>query len=285
MAKLTGNAELHSEAGKPLCSLADINVLEVGEKERIYGGLIPPRLLEMFAISPESFRGTDGERKVIFIAPPGLGLLRIEVRLHQEDRDTVFFLDLADTPYRQMELSFCIISDPAAPRFDVDRDLSGRDNCFATMGRNVPEELRAMAAGLFPNQTRRGLRMFGEFFPRLERFVDALGMEMIVADPLTYDNAIRYERYGFDYLTGRRLMQEIDEGFRPGGGLYRRLDGSTPFRVPGMELTVRGRSWAIHDGILDQPWDGVQIYKMVGASAGINTFPDREREEDVSSQR
>lgn len=285
MARLAGNAELRSAGGRPLFSLVDVNALEVAERERIYGGLIPPRLLEMFAISPTSFCGADGKRKVAFIAPPGLGLVRIEVRLRPEDNDTVFFLDLADTPYRQMELSFCIISDPAAPRFDVDRDTAGRDNCFATMGRNVPEELRAMAAGLFPNQTRRGLRMFGEFFPRLERFVDSLGMEMIVADPLTYDNAIRYERYGFDYLTGRRLMQEIDEGFRPGGALYRRLDGSTPFRMPGMDRTVRGRSWAIQDGIMDEPWDGVRIYKMVGASAGINTFPGREREEDVSSQR
>lgn len=80
-------------------------------------------------------------------------------------------------------------------------------------------------------------------------------------------------------------MKEIDDGFRPGGLLYRRLDGSTPFRMPGMERTVRGRSWAIHDGILDEPWDEVRIYKMVGVSAGINTFPDREREEEELSQR
>jgi hypothetical protein len=45
--------------------------------------------------------------------------------------------------------------------------------------------------------------------------------------------------------------------------------------MPGMELTVHGRSWAIHDGILDEPWDGVSIYKMVGASAGVDTFPQR----------
>ena len=77
-------------------------------------------------------------------------------------------------------------------------------------------------------------------------------------------------------------MREIDEGFRPGGELFRRLDGSTPFRMPGMERTVRGRSWAIHDGILDEPWDGVRIYKTIGASAGINSFPNREQEEESS---
>ncbi|HEY6871095.1 MAG TPA: hypothetical protein VI298_00075 [Geobacteraceae bacterium] len=284
MARLPGNAQLLA-ADRPLFSLADVNALDVAAKERIYGGLIPQRLFDMLVVSREDFRGADGERKITFIAPPGLGLLRIEVRRHPAERDTVFFLDLADTRYRQMELSFCIISDPSAPRFDVDRDLSGRDNCFATLGRNIPEELRAMAAGLFPSQCRRGLRMFGEFFPCLERFVDSLGVEMIVAEPLTYGNAIRYEQYGFDYLTGRRLMREIDDGFKPGGILRRRLDGSTPFRMPGMERTVRGRSWAIHDGILDQPWDGVRIYKMVGVSAGINTFPEREREEEEPSRQ
>ncbi len=282
MARLAGNAQLRNPAGKPLFCLADINVLGVPEKEAIYGGLLPPRLLEMFGIARDTFQGRDGLRKVTFIAPPGLGLLRIEVKLDPSDRDALFFVELADTRYRQMEFSFCIITDPAAPRFDVDVDQYGRDNCFATMGRNIPEEIRAMAAGLFPNQTRRGLRMFGAFFPLLERFVDSLGIEMIVAEPLTYDNAIRYEKYGFDYLTGRRLMLEIDEGFAPRGPLFRRLDGSTPFRQPGMERTVRGRSWAIHDGILDVPWDDVRIYKMIGEDAGINTFPGRESEEGQS---
>ena len=132
-----------------------------------------------------------------------------------------------------------------------------------------------MRAGLFPNQTSRGLRMFGEFFDLFERFVDSLGMEMIVAEPLTYDNAIRYEKYGFDYLSGRRMMLEINREFRPGGVLFRKLDGSSPFRMPGMEKTVHGRSWAIHDGILEEPWDDIKIYKIVGEFAGINTFPER----------
>jgi acetoin utilization protein AcuC len=102
-------------------------------------------------------------------------------------------------------------------------------------------------------------------------------MDLIVAEPLTYDNAIRYERYGFDYVVGKRLMQEIAAGFAPGGVLFGRLDGSTPFRQPGMEKSVLGRSWAIHDGIMDEPWDGVRIYKTIGVHAGVDTFPDRER--------
>lgn len=277
MARLPGNEELRDLQGALLGTLHDINRLEIRQKERIYGRLVPPRLCALLAVSPETFCSSDGERRVRFIAPEGLGLMRIEARLTPAAGDAVFFLEAADTQYRQMELSFCIINDPHSPRFNVDLDSGGRDNCFTTLGRNIPEEIRAMEAGLFPNQTHRGLHMFAEFFPLFERFVDALGMEMIVAEPLTYDNAIRYEKYGFDYLTGRRLMHQIDEGFRPGGVLYRRLDGSSPFRLPGMERTARGRSWAIHDGIMDEPWDGVSIYKMIGEDAGIDTFPGRER--------
>lgn len=277
MARLTGNEQLCS-GGRVLHSLREINRLLPAERDRIYGGLLPERLRQLLGIAPAGFSDTAGRRLVRIIAPEGLGLARIEVRRAPDDRDTVFFVELADTHYRQMELSFCIIADPDAPRFGVDRDSAGCDNCFATLGRNIPEELQAMAAGLFPNQTRRGLKLFGEFFALFERFVDALGMEMIVAEPLTYDNAIRYEKYGFDYITGKRLMLEIDREFQPGGLLHRRLDGSSPFRRPGMERTVRGRSWAIHDGIMDEPWDEVRIYKMIGEHAGIDTFPGREPE-------
>jgi hypothetical protein len=278
MTKLAGNQALQDRDGRLLTTLAAINRLPVAEKEAIYADLLPPRLLTLLQIDRLTLCNPDGQRLVQVIAPDGLGLVRIEVRHRPEAADTVFFVELADSQYHQMEFAFCIIADPTAPRFAVDVTEAGTVNYFTSHGRNLPEELRAMAAGLYPNQTRRGLRLFGEFFHRLERFTDSLGMEMIIAEPLSYDNAIRYERYGFDYLTGKRLMLEIDGEFQPGGRLFRRLDGSSPFRMPGMERTVRGRSWAIHDGILGEPWDGVQIYKMIGTEAGIDTFPGREQE-------
>jgi hypothetical protein len=275
MSILTGNIQLVSEQGRELTSLRVINELETAEKERIYSSIIPPRLFEFLKISPETLSGLDGLRRVTIIAPQGMGLARIEVKRHPDDPHTVFFLDIADTHYRQMDLSFCIISDPSTARFDVDLDSSGNDNCFTTLGRNIPEEIGAMRAGLFPNQACRGLRMFGEFFALFERFVDALAMDMIVAEPLTYDNAIRYEKYGFDYLSGRRLMEQIDREFAPNGSLTARLDGSTPFRRPGMEKSVHGRSWAIHDGIMDEPWEDVRIYKLIGVDAGVKSFTAR----------
>jgi len=281
MAIIPENKPLISAAGQQLFALTHLNALETPEKEAIYRRLIPPRLLELLSIPQQG----DSSERIKIIAPEGLSLARIEVRSDPADRRTLFFLDIAETHYHQMELSFCIINDPDAPRFAVDIDEKGNDNCFCALGRNIPEEIRAMRAGLYPNQTSRGLRMFGEFFQGFERFVDSLGMEMITAEPLTYDNAVRFERYGFDYLSGRRMMLEIDREFRPGGILFRKLDGSTPFRQPGMERTVHGRSWAIHDGILDEPWEEltineildapweeVRIYRMVGKPAATRTF-------------
>lgn len=271
-----GSHHLLDPDGLPLFSLLDINRLPVASKEEIYRCLLPEKLFDLFPLDRGNLCGPDGRSMVNFICPEGLGLLRIEVRLRPTDRDCIFFVEVADTPYRQIELSFCLINDPDAPRFNIDVDPSGRDNNFGTMRRNIPEEIRAMQAGLSPNQVRRGLKMFSDFFRRFELFVDSLGLDTIVAEPLSYSNAIRYEKYGFDYITGKQLMLWIDREFRAGGELYERLDNSTPFRVPGMEKTVRGRSWAIQDGILPCPWDDIKIYKVVGVDAGINTFPDRQ---------
>jgi len=126
MSILQENKPLLSAAGKPLFSLTQINSLAPAEKESIYRGLIPPRLLSLLQIPLQG----DSAGKVKIIAPEGLSLARIEVRSNPYDRHTVFFLDIAETHYHQMELSFCIINDPAAPRFAVDVDVNGVDNCF-----------------------------------------------------------------------------------------------------------------------------------------------------------
>ncbi len=287
MSRLPENPPLYASSGRRISSLADINALDTDEKESIYRNLIPRRLFSLLSTAPPDMILSGVGCHATIIAPEGMSLARIEVRLRPEDRRTIFFLDIAETHFHQMELSFCIINDPFAPRFNVDVDVNGIDNCFATLGRNIPEEIRAMNAGLYPNQTSRGLRMFGEFFHTFERFVDSMDMEMITAEPLTYDNAVRYEKYGFDYLSGRRMMMEIDREFRPGGILFRKLDGSSPFRQPGMDRTVHGRSWAIHDGILDEPWDelaintildepweDIKIYRMIGQPVSVRTFTE-----------
>ena len=264
-------AHLLDPAGLPLFSIREINALPQQVKEAIYATIVPQIVFWYYGFDRETFYH-DKESKINFICPEGLGLLRIEVRRNPEDKDCLFFVEVADTPYRQIELSFCLINDPDAPRFDIDRDEDGRENSFATVRRNIPEEIRAMQAGLSPNQVRRGLKTFKAFFARFERFVASLGIDMIIAEPLSYSNAVRYENYGFDYITGKQLMLWIDREFQKDGVLYRRLDDSNPFRQRGMEKTIRGSSWAIHDGILDEAWDNIRIYKTVGQHAGINTL-------------
>ena len=69
-------------------------------------------------------------------------------------------------------------------------------------------------------------------------------------------------------------MKEIHEEFQEGGDLIRKLADNNPFRSSDAWQSVRGRSWAIHDGILGHPFTGFQMYKRIGKDAGVNTFPD-----------
>ena len=69
-------------------------------------------------------------------------------------------------------------------------------------------------------------------------------------------------------------MQRIHEGFSPGGVYRQRLDNSTPFRDPTQADSIRGRSWAIHDGVLDETWDRIKLIKRIGILVGANTAPN-----------
>jgi acetoin utilization protein AcuC len=171
------------------------------------------------------------------------------------------------------ELSLVQINDPRAPRFAIDRDEEGQDTLLGTASRNQVEEQRALAAGLAPGQVRRGLRMLGAVLESMDDFCRLLGCEFYLVEPLFYHSAILYERRSCGYFLGRERMEEIHAGFLPGGELHRRLDDSSPFRRRGLDHTARGRSWAIHDGILGEAWQGVKMFRAPETSAGISTFP------------
>ena len=74
----------------------------------------------------------------------------------------------------------------------------------------------------------------------------------------------------------KRLMERIHTGFGPGDDLTARLDGSTPFRRPEAANSIRLRSWAIHDGLLGEPFTNVTMYKRLGKHAGVSTTSDCE---------
>jgi acetoin utilization protein AcuC len=187
--------------------------------------------------------------------------------------DPVLYAHLTDTMNGQVHVLLYILNDPDSPRFDVDKLPDGTRTRFGTAYRNFEAEKASLEAGLAPGQVRRGLRLLGSAVDAFEEFVRSLGHNMYFVEPLYYHNAVIFERYGFGYQQGKRLMDVIHAEFQPGGDLAARLDGSTPFRSAEAAGSVRLRSWALHDGILDEPFTNVTMYKRLGKSAGITTTP------------
>ncbi len=193
---------------------------------------------------------------------------------HQADfPDPILYGHLTDTVNGQIHVLLYILNDPNSPRFDVDRMPDGRPTRFGTLGRNLEAEKSALEAGLAPGQVRHGLRLLNPAVIAFENFVEELGHDLYFVEPLYYHNAVIFERYGFSYQQGRKLMERIHTGFSEGGDLIKRLDDST-FRSVQAENSIRLRSWAIHDGILGEPFTNVTMYKRVGKHAGISTTAD-----------
>jgi len=259
--------------GQRLVSIHQINNLPEAQKEGIYRSLVPPEALFRFDIPPTL---TDSRGRPLIECTCKADTSSVVLMLwHNRDaQDPVLQLEMADTSTNQLEVLLFIVNDPSSERFDIDRMPDGRTTNFGFDRRNIEEEIRAMAAGLAPGQVRHGARLARRVVPRFEEFVARLGHDRFHIHPMAYHNAILFERYGFAYAIGRGKMEWIHQEFAPGGVLHRRMDGSTPFRRPGAEVTVRGRSWAIHDGILRESFYGVRMYKRIGVHAGICTFPN-----------
>jgi len=254
-------------------SIAAINQMPEEDKLRIYSRFIPRPLLDRFGIAPD-FKDTLGRPLLELRCRPAATDVVVDLRHVYGAQDPLLYAHLTDTINGQVHVLLYIVNDPESPRFDVDRMPDGRATEFGTFQRNLEAEQAAMEAGLAPGQVRRGLRMLQHSIDAFEEFVRSLGHSVYFTEPLYYHNAIIFERYGFRYQVGRRLMERIHAGFCPGGDLYERLDGSTPFRRPEFHGSIRGRSWAIHDGILGQPFTQVTMYKVVGERGGVVTFPD-----------
>lgn len=255
-------------------SIRGINNLPEDEKQAIYGTLLPDWLAD-YGITPTT-SATERFPNVIFRCPAGTRAMEVTVRRHPADRDPLLYLNMADTFNNQLLVLLVIVNDLDAPRFNIDVDQHGNPTHFGTVSRNIPAELAAMQAGLAPGQVRQGLRAFKRSIPIFEEFVRKLQHDLFLIEPLAYHNAIIFERYGFNYIKGKGEMLRIHQEFQPGGFLHSRLSADNPFRHPEAWKSVRGRSWAIHDGILGHPFTGFQMYRRLGVEAQINTFPDAE---------
>ena len=253
-------------------TIGGINNLPENEKRAMYLRIVPHALLERFRLPAADSQRIQNFTKFKF-AP---GSSDVEFSLFHEERfpDPILYGHLTDTLNGQIHILLYILNDPHSTRYNVDKTPDGQTTKFGTLRRNLDAETAALANSLAPGQVRRGLRMLPEATLTFEQFVKYLGHDMYFVEPLYYHNAIIFERYGFAYQEGRHFMDRIQAGFSAGGDLLPRLDNSTPFRQPAAQNSIRLRSWAIHDGILGEPFTSVTMYKQVGKSADLNTCPD-----------
>ena len=247
-----------------------VNRLPDEEKREIYARLIPPNLLERFNLSPP-FIDEDGNKLLSFNCPPGSSSAETTLFHRYGFPDPILYGHISDTINGQVHVLLYILNDPTSPRFDIDRMPDGRNTQFGTKLRNIPAEIAALQFGLSPGQVRRGLRLLGDAIQAFDRFVAGLGNALYFIEPLYYHNAILFERYGFAYEKGRKLMERIQAGFASAGDLFARLDGSTPFRSPIAADSIRLRSWALHDGLLGERYSGVTMYRHIGKHFHIDT--------------
>jgi len=261
-----------------MARISRLNCLNEREKQGVYRLLIPNKILKLFEIDPESGKNKQKEQVVCYECPEGSAEAGIEIKARPSDQDPIFYIEVSDSrDLIQLQWDFILINDIRAPRFNTDVTQEGKDRWFYWDTRNLPEEIRAVEAGLAPGQTRPGLRLIDELNQCLDQFCLTLGLKSIFMEALFYHNAIAYERNGFRYFQGEKIMKMIDKEFQPGGRIYKLLDDS-PFRRRSFYNSVRGRSWAIHDGILkelDDPeidnWTPPKMYRMTGEYFNIHT--------------
>ncbi|MFN2158330.1 MAG: hypothetical protein ACK2U3_17600 [Anaerolineales bacterium] len=268
--------EQYSEA--PIL-LSQINLLPENIKKRVYRILIPPELLARFQIDPVSWKGAGGGLHVRLDARAGSNSVRLMAFSDDDRMDEFFHLEISDNAEGSLEIKMLQLNDPQSPRFgtvinrEVDQDVTGK------AGRNLEEEQRAMEAGLAPGQIRDGLGALKITLNQFETFLAATGHRAYFLEPQFYSAAWLFEKRGFAYVRGHKLMDNIHAEFQHGGRLHQALDSSTSFRKPDAWRFVRGRAWAIHDGILEaisEKWEDLRMVKQVGRKAGVETFPGAE---------
>ena len=251
-------------------TIAGINQLPDEDKREVYSRLIPRQLIERFKFN-STFLDHEGNQLLSLRCKSGNPSVEMTLKHRFDFPDPLLYGHLTDTITGNIHILLYILNDPESPRFDVDRMPDGRPTVFGTQFRNLVAENAAMEAGLAPGQVRRGLRMLWDAILGFEKFIDSLGQTIYFAEPLYYHNAVLFERYGFAYQKGRKLMERIQTGFSPGGDLIWRLDQTTPFRNPEAANRIRLRSWAIHDGLLGEPFTDVTMYKHLGKSANLDS--------------
>jgi hypothetical protein len=271
--KPRSNQSEQSKTPASASTIGGINRLPAHEQRTIYARAIPRELIQKYKINPYM---VDQQGRDLLILDYPANSTSTEIFLYHEFGfpDPVLYGHITDTVNGQIHILFYVLNDPDAERFDIDRLPDGTLTQLGTQVRNVEAEIAAMQAGLSPGQIRKGPHLLRAAMNSFEDFIQSLNHNLHFAEPLFYHNAVIFEHFGFAYQQGRRLMERIQRGFDPGGDLLDRLDGSTPFRQPEAANSIRLRSWAIHDGILGEPFQNVTMYKQIGKHANLSTCMD-----------
>lgn len=242
------------------------------EQIKLFRRLIPPSLLTYYAIDEETLRNSHGDLALHISSDLDPGLIELSLWRNKTDIDPAMLLNIGETANGQINVYLVVVNNLYADRYNIDYDDEGRPTLLGLARRNLAEEARAMEAGLAPGQVRPGLGLVvRRLLPMAEKVLRELGKQYIFAQPLAYHNAILLERWGFIYLTGQRFMEALQTRFMD-GDLRAALDGST-FRPTNAWRTVRGRSWAIHDGILGEPWPELHMVRRLDKPGTVDTFP------------
>lgn len=252
-------------------SIASLNRIPHQEKREIFLKLIPHEVLNRFNIPPNLI---DNQGRDLISISGEAGSQSIEVLIFHKFGfdDPLIYSHLTDTLNNQIHVLLYIMNDPSSPRFDTDRMPNGTKTIFGTEVRNLEAEKAAMENGLLPGQIRKGLSLLKEAVESFEGFIENLGHNIYFVEPLFYHNAITFERYGFNYQSGRKRMEQIHSDFSSDKFISTKVEGNL-FRKPEAKTSLFFRSWAIHDGILGEPFTYVTMYKMIGKKFKINTAP------------
>ncbi len=251
-------------------TIGAINQLPYDEKRRIYARVIPLKLIERYQLNPYLV-DKQGRDLLHLEATPGSASLELSLYHEYGFQDPLIYGHITDTINGQLHVLLYILNDPFAARYNIDQLPDGTPTKFGIRYRNIEAEIEALNAGLNPGQVRRGPHMLSNAIQTFEEFVESLGHTIYFVEPLYYHNAVIFERYGFTYQQGRKMMTRIDEGFSTDGELQFLLDGTTPFRTREAGKSIRLRSWAIHDGILGDPYTNITMYKRVKKHHNVST--------------